>query len=153
MIGMWVYGTATFVSRTDGTVWRSHCRGDLGIWRLLAVSKGTKVEWIVSAVCVYGPKDVLVPFVSGAWKIVQLEFPSNLALLEDKHDCTVYAEASELKNTGVDYRERKVTKLLFCVGAQNGSLDCRVSCHQSKRSKVPIHETDIFRSECFLGVL
>ena len=113
MIDMWVYGTATFVSRIDGTVWRSHCRGDLGIWRLLAVSNGTKVEWIVSAVCVYGPKDVLVPFVSGAWKIVQLEFPSKLALLEDKHDCFVYVASSELKSTGVDYRERNATELRF----------------------------------------
>jgi len=68
---------------------------------------------MVSAVCVYGPKDVLVPFVSGAWKVVQLEFPSKLTLLEDKHDCFVYVEASELKSTGVDYRERKATELRF----------------------------------------
>ena len=78
---------------------------------------------MVSAVCVYGPKDVLVPFVSGAWKIVQLEFSSKLALLEDKHDCTAnghhllfvprWADGGELKSTGVDYRERKATKLMF----------------------------------------
>ena len=70
---------------------------------------------MISAVCVYGPKDALVPFVFGAWKIVQLEFPSKLALLEDKYDFAVYAECSELKSTGVDYRERKATKLLFVL--------------------------------------
>ena len=137
MIDMWVYGTATSVSRIVGTVWRSHCRGELGIWRLLAVSNGTKVEWIVSAVCVYGPKDVLVPFVSGAWKIVELEFPSKLALLEDKHDFAVYAECSELKSTGVDYRERKATKLLFVLELRMvlWTVECHlwtVECHATK---------------------
>ena len=73
------------MSETTVTVWRSHCRGEVGIWRLHA---GKWVEWNVSAVCVYGPKDALVPFVSGAWEIIQLEFLSNRIVLEDKHDCT-----------------------------------------------------------------
>ena len=74
------------MSETTVTVWRSHFRGEIGIWRLHA---GRWVEWLVSAVCVYGPKDILVPFVSGAWKIVELEFPSSMIVLDDKHDCTV----------------------------------------------------------------
>ena len=68
---------------------------------------------MVSAVCMYGPKDVLVPFVFGVWKIVQLESPSNLVVLGDKNDCAVYVASRELENTGVDYRERKATKLWF----------------------------------------
>ena len=88
---------------------------------------------MVSAVCVYGPKDVLVPFVSGAWKIVQLEFPSKLALLEDKHDCFVYVEASELTSTGVDYRERKATELRFVFVLRTaGMVLWTVECHATK---------------------
>jgi len=91
---------------------------------------GKWAEWIVSAVCVYGPKDALVPFASGAWKIVQLEFPSKLALLGDKHDCAVYAEWSELKSTGVGYRESKATKLLFVLELR--MVLWTAECHATK---------------------
>ena len=94
---------------------------------------------MISAVCVYGPKDVLVPFVSGAWKIVQLEFPSKLALLEDKHDFSVYAECSELKSTGVDYRERKATKLLFVLELR--MVLWTVECHATKVKRVKCQYT------------
>ena len=84
-------------------------------------------------------KNVLVPFVSGAWKIVQLDFPSKLALLEYKHDFAVYAECSERKSTGVDYRESKATKLLFVLELR--MVLWTVECHATKVKRVKCQYT------------